>query len=142
LCSRLRLYRTCLITKSCSIAVTGELTSANHAADGTACPRFVAQPQHERCLSHITDASLGTGFTRDPFLKNILHMRTYAHTYIHVCIHIHTYVLLEDITTEPHAHEISADIVRVWLSGYILQHEAKGRRFGTLETAKSGRWVR
>jgi hypothetical protein len=29
---------------------------------------------------------------------------------------------LEDITTEPHAHDISADIVRVWLSGYILQH--------------------
>ena len=29
--------------------------------------------------------------------------------------------LLENITTEPHAHDISADIVRVWLSGYILQ---------------------
>jgi hypothetical protein len=29
--------------------------------------------------------------------------------------------MLEDITTEPHAHDISADIVRVWLSGYILQ---------------------
>jgi hypothetical protein len=34
----------------------------------------------------------------------------------------HTHTLLEDITTEPHAHDISADIVRVWLSGYILQH--------------------
>jgi hypothetical protein len=30
--------------------------------------------------------------------------------------------MLEDITTEPHEHEISADIVRVWLSGFILQH--------------------
>ncbi len=29
--------------------------------------------------------------------------------------------MLEDITTEPHAHDISADIMRVWLSGYILQ---------------------
>ncbi len=29
--------------------------------------------------------------------------------------------MLENITTEPHAHDISADIVRVWLSGYILQ---------------------
>jgi hypothetical protein len=47
-----------------------------------------------------------------------------------------------ELTTEPHAHDISTDIVRVWLSGYILQHEAKGCRFDTLETAKSGRWVR
>ncbi len=31
-------------------------------------------------------------------------------------------IMLEDITTEPHAHDISADILRVWLSGYILQH--------------------
>ena len=30
--------------------------------------------------------------------------------------------MLENITTEPHAHDISADILRVWLSGYILQH--------------------
>ncbi len=29
--------------------------------------------------------------------------------------------LLEDVTTEPHAQDISADILRVWLSGYILQ---------------------
>ncbi len=29
--------------------------------------------------------------------------------------------MLENITTGPHAHEISADIVRVWLSGCILQ---------------------
>jgi hypothetical protein len=35
-------------------------------------------------------------------------------------MHAHAYVL-EDITTEPHAQEISADILRVWLSGYILQ---------------------
>ncbi len=28
----------------------------------------------------------------------------------------------ENITTELHAHDISADIVRVWLSGYIRQH--------------------
>jgi hypothetical protein len=26
---------------------------------------------------------------------------------------------LENITTEPHAQDISADILRVWLSGYI-----------------------
>jgi hypothetical protein len=32
------------------------------------------------------------------------------------------YSLLEDITTEPRAHDFSTDIVRVWLSGYILQH--------------------
>ncbi len=31
--------------------------------------------------------------------------------------------MLEDVTTEPHAQEISADIVRVWLSGYILQQQ-------------------
>ncbi len=31
--------------------------------------------------------------------------------------------VLKDITTEPHAHDISADIVRVWLSGYILQQD-------------------
>ncbi len=30
----------------------------------------------------------------------------------------------------------SAHIVRMWLSGYILQHKAKGRGFDTLETAK------
>jgi hypothetical protein len=30
--------------------------------------------------------------------------------------------MLEDITTKPHAQEISADFLRVWLSGYILQH--------------------
>ncbi len=35
----------------------------------------------------------------------------------------HTHKLLEDITTEPHAHDISADIVRVWLSGDILKHK-------------------
>jgi hypothetical protein len=29
--------------------------------------------------------------------------------------------MLENITTEPHVHGISADVVRVWLSGYILQ---------------------
>jgi hypothetical protein len=34
---------------------------------------------------------------------------------------------LENITTEPHAHDISADILRVWLSGYILQHKARER---------------
>ncbi len=31
--------------------------------------------------------------------------------------------LLEDITTEPHAQDISADILRVWLSDYILRHK-------------------
>jgi hypothetical protein len=41
---------------------------------------------------------------------------------MYVCIYIYIYILLEDITTEPHAHDISADIVRVWLSGYILQY--------------------
>jgi hypothetical protein len=34
---------------------------------------------------------------------------------------MHVQVLLENITTEPHAQDISADILRVWLSGYILQ---------------------
>ncbi len=29
--------------------------------------------------------------------------------------------MLENITTEPHAQDISADALRVWLSGYILQ---------------------
>ncbi len=47
------------------------------------------------------------------------------------------HILLEDITTEPHAQDVSADVLRVWLSGYILQHEAKGRRFGTLENGKN-----
>jgi hypothetical protein len=28
--------------------------------------------------------------------------------------------MLEDITTEPHAHDISADIVRVWLSATVV----------------------
>jgi hypothetical protein len=37
--------------------------------------------------------------------------------FVFVCV-----LLLEDITTEPHAQDISADILRVWLSGYILQH--------------------
>jgi hypothetical protein len=36
--------------------------------------------------------------------------------------HTYTYILLENIATKPHAHDISADIVRVWLFGYILQH--------------------
>ncbi len=57
--------------------------------------------------------------------------------------------MLEDITTEPHAQDISADILRMWLSGYILadilrmwlsgyilQHEEKGRRFGTWKGQK------
>jgi hypothetical protein len=30
--------------------------------------------------------------------------------------------LLRSATTERHAHDISADIVRTWLSGYKLQH--------------------
>ena len=30
--------------------------------------------------------------------------------------------VLENITTEPHAQDISADLLRVWLSGYILEH--------------------
>ncbi len=30
--------------------------------------------------------------------------------------------VLENTTTEPHAQDFSADILRVWLSGYILQH--------------------
>jgi hypothetical protein len=55
---------------------------------------------------------------------------------------MYIHALLENMTTEPHAQDISADILRVWLSGYILQHKAKGRRFDTMETAKSGRWVR
>ncbi len=35
---------------------------------------------------------------------------------MYVCV-----CMLENITTEPHAQNISADILRVWLSGYILQ---------------------
>jgi hypothetical protein len=35
---------------------------------------------------------------------------------LYVCVYV-----LEDITTEPHAQDISADILRVWHSGYILQ---------------------
>ncbi len=31
--------------------------------------------------------------------------------------------MLEKLTTEPHAQDISADNVRVWLSGYILQQK-------------------
>jgi hypothetical protein len=50
--------------------------------------------------------------------------------------------VLENVTTEPHEQDVSADILRVRLSDYILQHKAKGRRFDTLETAKSGCWVR
>jgi hypothetical protein len=42
--------------------------------------------------------------------------------YIYLYIHTYIHTWLENITTEPHAHNISADIVRVWLSGYILQH--------------------
>ena len=56
----------------------------------------------------------------------------YSHAHA-MCVCIMYVFLLEYITTEPHAHDISADIVRVWLSGYILPHEAKGRRFNTLE---------
>ncbi len=56
---------------------------------------------------------------------------------MYLCMYMYMYLcVLENITTEPHAHDISADIVRMWLSGYILQHKAKGRRFDTLETAK------
>ncbi len=33
-----------------------------------------------------------------------------------------TYVQLANVITEPHAHDISADIVRVWLSDCVLQH--------------------
>jgi hypothetical protein len=41
---------------------------------------------------------------------------------MYVCMYLCMYVcMLEHITTEPHVHEISADIVRVWLSRYILQ---------------------
>jgi hypothetical protein len=29
--------------------------------------------------------------------------------------------MLENVTTDPYAQDISADILRVWLSGYILQ---------------------
>jgi hypothetical protein len=44
------------------------------------------------------------------------------HIHIYIYIYIYIYKLLENITTEPHAQDISADILRVWLSGYILQH--------------------
>jgi hypothetical protein len=37
-------------------------------------------------------------------------------------IHVIRIILLENITTEPNAHNNSADIVCLWLSGYILQH--------------------
>ncbi len=47
---------------------------------------------------------------------------TYRHTHDTLQNTIWKYILLENITTEPHAHDISADIVRVWLSGYIIQH--------------------
>ena len=76
------------------------------------------------------------------------HMRTYAHKNVHSQVMLkfmHKVIVkvLENITTEPHAHyniyiyiyqrlyintyqrwsNISVDIVRVWLSGYILQQK-------------------
>jgi hypothetical protein len=33
-----------------------------------------------------------------------------------VCVYV-----LENITPEPHTQDISADVLRVWLSGYTLQ---------------------
>ena len=42
----------------------------------------------------------------------------YHIVYIHMpCFHEN---VLDSITTEPHAHDIGADFVRVWLSGHIL----------------------
>jgi hypothetical protein len=48
-------------------------------------------------------------------------MYAHAHIEVHTCVCSHTTTVLENTTTEPHVHDISADIVRVWLSGYILQ---------------------
>jgi hypothetical protein len=54
-------------------------------------------------------------------------IHVYIHTYIKNRVYILRYsstclqVQLENITTEPHTQDISADILRVWLSGYILQ---------------------
>ncbi len=40
----------------------------------------------------------------------------------YVCMYVYTHVcMLENITTETRSQDISADILRVWLSGYILQ---------------------
>jgi hypothetical protein len=67
-------------------------------------------------------AVCGTG--EEEIALCIVYVRECMHACVRmrVCVsfHVCTYVL-EDITTEPHAHEISADIVRVWLSDYILQ---------------------
>jgi hypothetical protein len=40
---------------------------------------------------------------------------------IYRCLSSYVY-LLDNITTEPYAHDISVDIVRVWPCGYIPQH--------------------
>jgi hypothetical protein len=51
-------------------------------------------------------------------MRPCLHSRC-VYTYMRAaCIH----TLLENITTETHAQDTSADILRVWLSGYILKH--------------------
>ncbi len=40
--------------------------------------------------------------------------------YMYMCVYMCVY-MLENITTEPHAQDISTDILHAWLSGYILQ---------------------
>ena len=50
-----------------------------------------------------------------------LQNRVCMYVCMYVCMQAHA-PLLENITTEPHAQDISADIMRLWLSGYILQY--------------------
>ncbi len=76
---------------------------------------------------------------RNKYISAGIH--TYTHTHTHEislqhgpCYHrfqrpeqkrkyTYTHTVGEyNITTEPHAQDISADILHVWLSGYILQH--------------------
>jgi hypothetical protein len=53
-----------------------------------------------------------------------VHVRAHVHVFWRIVDQAYAYVcvcVLENTTTEPHAHDISADIMRVRLSGYILQ---------------------
>jgi hypothetical protein len=51
-------------------------------------------------------------------LENITRVYVYVYVYVYEYMYVH---VQENIINKPHAHDISADILPVWLRGFTLQ---------------------